>query len=276
LRFKRQYLGALFAVLFLIYSFFVTSGELPGYAIRKEGSFIQDAVTNESEEKTGIYLPLYSYPTSSQWAEAIKIKQKFPKVPMVTCVNPSNGPGSKLDLKFLSGVENLTDAGIKVGGYVATDYGNKRQADVKNEITKYRDWYDRISGICFDEMQNKKGKENYYSSLTRFSKSAGFNFTIGNPGTDISPGYIGTVDYIKIYEGSGVPKLSFIQGWHLKYDKKNFMTISYNVPILNYTYLMQASKFVGFIYITNDTLPNPYDTIPKYLFDIASFLNSTL
>ena len=54
-----------------------------------------------------------------------------------------------------------------------------------------------ITGICLDEMQSKPGKENYYKNLTEFSKSLGLNFTVGNPGTDVSPTYIGTVDYLK-------------------------------------------------------------------------------
>lgn len=230
---------------------------------------------NDTIARTGIYIPLYSYPSSSEWIEVAIIKQLFPRIPFLTCINPSNGPGSHFDEKFATGIDSLNKAGILVGGYVATHYGQKPQAEVEKEITAYRMWYNGISGICFDEMQNKAGKENYYEYLTQFSKSLGLNFTVGNPGTDVSPTYIGTVDYLKIYEGSGTPALSTLQGWHLKYDKKNFITIVYTVPQVNYTYLAETTKYVGFLYMTDDSLPNPYDTLPSYLFNVARFLNST-
>jgi len=224
---------------------------------------------------TGIYVPLYSYPTSTEWIQAATIKQLFPNLTFLSCVNPSNGPGDHFDKNFASGIKSLSSAGILLGGYVATDYGLKPQSDVIKEITKYKTWYGNIHGICFDEMQSKKGKEQYYKNLTDFAKNVGFNFTVGNPGTDISPTYIGTVDFLKIYEGSGTPGLSSLKGWHLNYDKKNFITIAYNVPTLNYTYLTEETKYVGLLYVTDDTLPNPYDKLPYYLYDLARFLNSS-
>jgi hypothetical protein len=232
--------------------------------------------TDHSEtERTGIYVPLYSYPTSSEWSEVVRIKELFPTVPFLTCVNPSNGPGSRFDATFATGIDSLHKAGILVGGYVATQYGDKPRSQIKEEISKYKMWYDNLNGICFDEMQSKHGKEKYYKSVTRLSKSMGFNFTVGNPGTDVSPTYIGKVDYMKIYEGPGTPALSSLKGWHLKYDKKNFMTIAYNVPYVNYTYLAEETKYVGFLYMTDDVLPNPYDTLPNYLSNVTKFLNST-
>ncbi|MEP6575656.1 MAG: spherulation-specific family 4 protein [Nitrososphaerota archaeon] len=226
-------------------------------------------------ERTGIYVPLYSYPTLPEWSEVVRIKELFPMVPFLTCINPSNGPGSGFEPAFATGIDSLNKAGILVGGYLATNYGHKPQSQVKEEISKYKMWYDKVNGICFDEMQSKPGKEKYYESMTRFSKSLGFNFTVGNPGTDVSPTYVGKVDYMKIYEGSGIPALSSLKGWHMKYNKKNFMTIAYDVPYVNYTYLADVTKYLGFLYITDDILPNPYDTLPNYLMNITRFLNST-
>ena len=62
------------------------------------------------------------------------IKQLFPRIPFLTCINPSNGPGSHFDEKFATGIDSLNKAGILVGGYVATHYGQKPQAEVEKEI----------------------------------------------------------------------------------------------------------------------------------------------
>ena len=223
----------------------------------------------------GIYIPLYTYPTSPSWDEAVQIRISYPTVPILGCINPSNGPGKHFDKKFEAGIQRLKDVGAVLGGYTATHYGDKSMDQIKREITQYSKWYKNLDGICFDQMQSRVGKEEYYKSLTDFSKSLGFDFTIGNPGTSVSPSYIGTVDYLKIYESPGTPELSKIKDWYDKHGRANFITISYGVPSLNNTFLREAQQYINFLYITDDKLPNPYNTLPSYIVDLAKYLNST-
>jgi hypothetical protein len=150
-------------------------------------------------------------------------------------------------------------------GYVATTYGAKPTATAHAEIDAYKAWYTGIQGIFFDEMSRTAGMEAYYTELRQYAKSQGYTLTTGNPGTDTLPSYVGTVDTLIIYEDIGLPTIASLAGWHTQYDKHNFAIIAYGVSSLDATFVANARADVGFTFITNDTLPNPYDTLPPYL-----------
>ena len=55
-------------------------------------------------------------------------------------------------------------------------------------------------------MANKPGQRvALLQGLTAYAKGSGIDYTIGNPGADSKPSYVGTVDTILIYESSGLP-----------------------------------------------------------------------
>jgi hypothetical protein len=125
-------------------------------------------------------------------------------------------------------------------------------------------------------MSNIAGNENYYKTLSNYAKAKGLTFTAGNPGTDTLPRYIGTVDTLTIYEGSGVPSLNYLSGgWHSNYGKHNFNFVAYGVQSLDQAYITSAAKYVGYMYITNDNLPNPWDALPPYFEQLVTILEGT-
>jgi hypothetical protein len=73
-----------------------------------------------------------------------------------------------------------------------------------------------------------------------------------------------------------VPSLGFLSGgWHSNYAKQNFSFVAYGVPSLDQTYITSAAKYVGYMYITDDNLPNPWDTLPPYLEQLVTILGGT-
>lgn len=223
---------------------------------------------------TGIIVPLYTYPTSSTWDTMVKVKSSYPSVPTIAIINPSSGPGSSKDSNYGDGIKKLQNAGITVLGYVYTSYSSRAATAVKADIDKYKSLYPSINGIFFDEMANWEGKESYYKGLTSYAKSKGYSFTVGNPGADTISSYVGTVDNIVIYEREGKPSLSYLKGWHLNYDKKNFSMLPYKVGSLDKTYVTSSAAYVGYMFLTSDDLPNPWDSLPSYYSTLASTINS--
>ncbi|HJW19489.1 MAG TPA: fibronectin type III domain-containing protein, partial [Candidatus Nitrosotalea sp.] len=124
------------------------------------------------------------------------------------------------------------------------------------------------------EMSNVAGDENFYSTVSHYAKSLGYTMTVGNPGTDTLSSYIGTVDNLMIYENPGLPALSALEGWHTSYDKSNFSMIAFGVSSISTSFLASASNYVGYIYLTNDNLPNPYDSIPSYFGSLVADLDT--
>jgi hypothetical protein len=94
---------------------------------------------------------------------------------------------------------------------------------------------------------------------------------MGNPGADSKASFIGTVDVIFIYETSGLPSLAALDGWHLQHDKRNFGIIPYGVA-MDAAFVAAAKHKVGYIYLQDDTLPNPWDSVPAYFGELVSAL----
>ncbi len=213
----------------------------------------------------GTLVPLYTYPSDASWSAIVTAKKAHPSVVVVAVFNPSSGPGSSKDSTFVTATAELQAAGIIVLGYVATGYtARDPDTEVKPEIDDYLAWYPATTGIFFDEQSNTAGDETYYSELDAYAKQKGLTFTVGNPGTDTAESFVGALDMMLIYETDGLPSVSSLGGWHAGYDKKNFGIIPYAVPSLDTTFVAQAKQSVGYIYLTDDDLPNPWDSLPPY------------
>jgi hypothetical protein len=188
-------------------------------------------------------------------------------------VNPANGPGAAPSADYAAGIARLTAAGVKVIGYVHTLWGARPAAELQTEMGQWHSWYPGVSGIFFDEMANAAGHEAYYAGLTADAKGRGLGFTIGNPGADSSPTYVGTEDVILIYENSGIPSVAALGGWHASYSRNNFGVIPYAVGSLDTSFVQSAKQYVGYIYLQSDNLPNPWDSVPPYLSDLVGALD---
>jgi hypothetical protein len=222
---------------------------------------------------TGTIIPLYTAPTDPSWAAVAAAKAAHPAVPVLAVVNPANGPGAAPSADYSAGIARLTAAGVQVIGYVHTQWGARPAAELQTEMGQWQSWYPGVSGIFFDEMANATGHESYYSGLTAYAKGRGLGFTIGNPGADSSPSYVGTEDVILIYENSGLPSTAALGGWHAGYSRNNFGVIPYAVGSLDTSFVQAAKQYVGYIYLQNDTLPNPWDSVPPYLSDLVGALD---
>jgi len=218
--------------------------------------------------KTGVIVPLYTYP-GNDWNVLAKEKTNHPSVPIIAIINPDSGPGTK-DTNYVSGVQKLQSSGIKVIGYIYT--ANIGYDAITHDIDEYKNWYN-VNGIFFDQMSNARGNETFFAHLTNYSKSIGLNFTVGNPGIDTIPSYIGTVNNMVTYDNPDLPLLSDFEGWHKNFTKSNFSLIAYNIDDLNRTYVKQMSKLVQYMYISNTTLPNPFNALPGHLDDLVQTLD---
>jgi hypothetical protein len=218
----------------------------------------------------GIMVPLYTYPGGT-WDTVVETKNDHPEVPIVAIVNPASGPGGSKDSNYVSGIEELKDAGVIVIGYVSTAYTGRSLTEVKGDIDKWDSWYD-IDGIFFDEQTNWAGKESYYADASDYAESKGVGFTVGNPGANSLPSYLSTVDVVLIYESPGLPNLNNYDSWD-SYGNDQLGMIPFGVSSLPTSWLEDAIEIVGWVYVTSDNLPNPWDSLPSYFDDMAELLD---
>ena len=232
----------------------------------------QAVLTDPSQ--TGIIIPLYTYPGNT-WDKVIQVKNANPSIPIIAIINPNSGSGSSIDTNYETKIQELQSAEILVLGYVYTSYAQRNSAQAITEIDNYKNWYN-VDGIFFDQMSNTVGDENYYQNLDDYVKSQGLSYTVGNPGADTLPSYVGTVDNIIIYENSGLPDVSLINGWHEDYEKKNFSLLTHELNAIDSAFCVEASNYVGYLYMTNDILPNPWDSLPPYFDELVAKMNTSI
>jgi hypothetical protein len=252
----------------------------PAVARNRDGRLEVFVIGEGSTGKTGILLPLYMYPTLWQagnpWEKLANIAKAHPTIPIHAIINPNSGPGTQQDINFVNGIDMLKAAGVKVWGYTYTQYGTRLSSNVKSDIDKYATFYPGLHGIIFDQMENQAGSETYYTDLTQYAKSKGFVMTGGNPGASTASSYVGTADTLTIYEDSSIPSSQTLASrtFNGQYDKKNFNYVSYAVSSLNEAAIRATLSYVGFLYVTNDVPPNPWDTLPSYLDQLVGILES--
>jgi Spherulation-specific family 4 len=219
-----------------------------------------------------LIIPLYSYP-GIDWNSIVQSKLANPEVPMVVIINPDNGPGLSQDPNYVKGVNSLRSAGVLVLGYDHTSYAARSLPDVIGDINSYKSWYN-VSGIFFDEMSNVPGKEAYYSSLSDYAKSIGLSFTVGNPGSGVPSSYLGTMDVIVVDENQGVPNSTSLASMTSGMPKNNFAVIAYGVNVWNGSSASNIFNYASYVYISNNTLPNPYGALSGDFSKLVALLAS--
>jgi Spherulation-specific family 4 len=219
----------------------------------------------------GTIVPLYTYPTDASWTAIVTAKQAHPTVRVVAIVNPNNGPGSSKDGSYTTGIGKLVAANIVVIGYVATGYTSRTAATVEADIDRWKSFYPQLQGIFFDEQSNKAADVAYYQTVSDYAKGQGLSYTVGNPGTDTAEAFVGALDTMLIYESAGLPSNTELAGWHTKYAPSNFGIIPYATGF-DAAFVQTARKYVAYIYLQNDDLPNPWDTLPSYFGNLLAAL----
>jgi len=219
-----------------------------------------------------IIIPLYTYP-GVDWNAIVAAKEANPAVGMVAIINPDNGPGQGRDQNYVNGVNELVAAGVVVIGYDHTSFAARSLSAVEADMNSYKAWYN-VSGFFFDEMSNVQGNENYYSTLNQYAQSLGMPFTVGNPGTSVPAGYIGTLDVIVTYENQGVPNSTSLASMTAGLPKDDFAVIAYGVNSFNATAVGDVLNYASYVYVTGNTQPNPYGALTGDFSKLVSLLSN--
>lgn len=210
----------------------------------------------------GIAIPAYFYP-SSLWTAAIS---GAPRTSLMV-MNPNSGPGSSQDAAYLNAVRTAQAAGIKVLGYVYTNYSKRPLQEAANDINAYKTWYG-VDGIFLDETSSDAAALTYYKTLANYIRGGKGGFVMLNPGISPAEGYIKLADTTVVFEDSYTAYQAWLpESWMYKYPAGKFTHLVYgvaNTTQLTNSINLSRSRNAGMIYITNDVLDNPWDTLPSY------------
>ncbi len=213
-------------------------------------------------------IPGYFYPdldaAESLWRSAL--------VPGAVFVfNPASGPGSARDATYASAVQAALDQGVIVLAYVSTRYGERPASEVRGEMDTYASWYP-LSGYFLDEGPGTDTCDSEYDAYAGYSAharaSAPTAFIAINPGTDTCASYLDFADVLLTYESDATDYATWTTpAWTAGIDPSRLWHLVYGAPDPS---AMQAAidhareAGVGWVYVTDDVLPNPWDTLPAY------------
>ncbi|MEQ1742315.1 MAG: spherulation-specific family 4 protein [Candidatus Nitrotoga sp.] len=231
-------------------------------------SFLVGLLLSFNAHAVNILLPAYFYPSSdsnqSFWDE---MTAAAGQVSITAIMNPDSGPGLSVNSDYTTAVDAFRAAGGKVVGYAHTSYGARSQADVLSAVASYSSFYN-IDGIFLDEMSNTSGDLAYYQSLYNSIKSTNPGYRIfGNPGTNTLESYLTAADVLVTFENQTGYDAFTPDTWTSNYTADHFAHLLYNVTdetAMLANVALAADRNVGYLYITDDTLPNPWDTLPHY------------
>jgi len=211
-------------------------------------------------------IPSYVYPcTGTSGCYWDQLNNGAPTVGLAI-INPNSGPGASKDQNYADQTVRTQAQGILVTGYVHTSYGARAAAIVKSEVDLFYTWYG-VDGIFFDEVNNVCTTQAYYQDLYNYvkSKSPTKNKVVLNPGTNVPECYITAGDILLTFESTYSSYLSFQpDAWVNNYPANRFWHLIYGTTQANMPNAIQLSKNrrAGWVYVTPDGLPNPWDTLP--------------
>jgi Spherulation-specific family 4 len=230
-----------------------------------------------------IAIPSYFYP-GSKWTQ---LDQSAPTTG-IAVANPDSGPGQGFDSAYASAIQAAHNAGIKVIGYVDTGYfgttGNETrsgqtsvsawQSQVEGDVDSWYSMYGGygLDGIFFDDALADCGSGNahvnLYIGIKNYAKQHSGATVVDNPGTGAEQCYTQAADTLVTFEGSyssytgwtppsWEASASPSQIWHLVYNASGTSQMSQAVSL-------SKSRNAGYVYVTDDVLDNPWDTLPSY------------
>ncbi|HVC96815.1 MAG TPA: spherulation-specific family 4 protein [Pirellulales bacterium] len=233
--------------------------------------------------QAGVLVPAYFYPgtggpggVGDGWAA---MTTAAGEISLTAVFNPDSGPlPGPADPNYVNALTNLENAGGRVIAYIPTGYGTTLLTTVESEATLYLSQYGSlINGFFIDQMtnDNSPGHLTYYHDLYTYLKGVNSAFeVIGNPGAPTDPGYLAPAtqgaDALVTYENNDLTQpytASPPSSWVFASPASDFVNIVYNqstvagmVADVNAT----PSYNVGSVYVTDQTVPNPYSQLPSY------------
>lgn len=208
----------------------------------------------------------------------------------VLVANIVNGPDTTTNEEWEKVINDAVASGKVVIGYVRTGYlgvshqqfktrlGSGDLADWTAQIERDVDlWYQlypgKIGGIFFDEGWNECGEGNQYAELYRqinenTKRKYPGAYTVLNPGAGMPQCFEHSADTLLTFESSYERYIdtSIYQpnDW-VADDPRKIWHIIYNVPQaeIGRVAALAKERGVGYVEITDDVMPNPYDNTPN-------------
>jgi transcriptional regulator with XRE-family HTH domain len=220
--------------------------------------------------KLSLWVPAYYYPNGPGLREWDRLIAAATRVPIVAIVNPASGPGDHVDTNIAAAITRARKARVRIVAYIGTQYTRKPLAAVKGEVDTYLRFYPDIQGIHFDEQSSDAKSVDYYAELYRYVRECIPDaIVVNNPGTSCAAEYVArpTSDVVCLFERDRAFEEFRPPNWASRFPASRFCVQAYHVDTeaqMKRALRRAVQLRVGYVYITDDQGPNPYDRLPSY------------
>lgn len=221
-----------------------------------------NALANSSCQTLAV--PSYSYPgmQGNFWDAAAEAPRGS-----IYILNPASGSGTSIDVNYLKALEKARKAGIQILGYVDTAYGQRTLASIAKEVIFHKQHY-RVSGIFLDQTTLDEAHLNYYSKLAAYIHTQRLTVAF-NPGQpQIDKRYFTMADSIINFEGTyDAYKNTAFPKWITEIPTQKIWHLVHSAPAeqdMQKAIALSRRNHAGLVYITDDTMPNPWDLKASY------------
>lgn len=227
-----------------------------------------------------VLVPAYFYPlANSPWTRLSTAAAAHPGR-IAAIGDPFNGPGLAFDPSYAAAFADFRANGGTLLGYVYTSYGARPLAQVLADMDQWLAWYP-LDGFFVDEMANQPGQfESYYRAIFQHARAlVPHAAVVGNPGTSTSPSYLQWQNQLVstavcLYEGGSGFAAWHSEAWVKTYPRQKFYALPYATPAAGWQAAVDHAfaENCGWVYVTDDVLPNPWDTLPAYFEALAAYV----
>lgn len=221
-------------------------------------------------EPMELLVPAYFYPAGDGAKAWARMTESAKRVKINVILNPDSGPGAKVDPTYVRVVDTFRAAGGTVFAYVTSSYGKRSPDEVLADVGKYQQFY-KIDGLFLDEMDNTPGNlASYREIVRRVHDAIPGGLVIGNPGTSVPEEYVrqGAADVLVTFENDHKLDADAVPPpWVSSYPARRFARIVHtipDVPAFRANLDRMKSRHLGYVFLTDALMPNPYDRLPSF------------
>ncbi len=219
-----------------------------------------------------LLVPAYIYPSGAGRKQWQKLIEAAAKVEVVAIANPSTGPGRERNPDYAGIFTEAANQGVKLVGYVNTQYAGRSRAEVKQDIDAWVRYYPQIAGFFFDQQPREAEYHHldYYAELRRYAQAKLRDpLVITNPGIAcdaafLAPAVSDATCVFANYEGFAEFELPAPLRSH---DASRFAALVYNIADVDAMRAVVTDaivKKIGYIYVSDEKPPVQWGRLPLY------------
>jgi hypothetical protein len=217
-----------------------------------------------------LLVPAYIYPSGDGRKYWQRLIDAASRVEIVVVANPNSGPGADRDLEYEAIFTAAIVRGVKLVGYVSTDFGKRPRAEIKKDIDTWLVFYPQIRGFFLDGQPREGDHTGLFVELRDYVREKLLDpLVITNPGIPCDEAYLarGISDVTCVFVNyQGFDRFE-LPATYRPYDASRFAAMPYNISnadTMRNLVKEAVLKRIGYLYISDAKPPNSWGALPAY------------